>query len=101
MDYTEVQLAGFRADFARRRKNQWIVSIPIGAILLGFIFTQDRGANTIFGLSAPVGGPIVLASVLGVLLYSLRNWRCPACDRYLGRSLNPRFCPHCGVALRA
>ena len=32
--------------------------------------------------------------------FSFRNWRCPACNGYLGRSMSMNFCPKCGVELR-
>ena len=39
------------------------------------------------------------AMVAGLLIFSWQNWRCPACDRYLGKYPG-RFCPKCGVPLR-
>jgi hypothetical protein len=34
------------------------------------------------------------------LIFSFRNWRCPACDKYLGKAIGPRFYAKCGVALQ-
>jgi predicted RNA-binding Zn-ribbon protein involved in translation (DUF1610 family) len=34
------------------------------------------------------------------LVFSLRNWRCPACNKYLGKGTLPHYCPNCGVELR-
>lgn len=33
-------------------------------------------------------------------IFSFRNWRCPASDRYLGKQMSLRFCSKCGVVLR-
>jgi rubrerythrin len=45
-------------------------------------------------------GPVIVALVVGALVFSLKNWRCPACDKYLGKGISPSFCPKCGVALQ-
>jgi hypothetical protein len=38
--------------------------------------------------------------IAGALLFSLKNWRCPACHRYMGkRAFGIRFCPGCGARL--
>jgi MFS family permease len=69
------------------------------ALLLAFAFFENRDAATVFGLPAQIAGPVLIALVLGVLLFSFRNWRCPACNKYLGRAIHPKFCQNCGVAL--
>ena len=43
-------------------------------------------------------GPISLvAIVVGWVIFNGRNWRCPACDNYLGRAFNPKHCRTCGI----
>ena len=37
--------------------------------------------------------------ILGVVLFSLKNWRCPACNAYLGKGMAPSFCSKCGIPL--
>ena len=37
---------------------------------------------------------------LGMLTFTLWNWRCPACNRFLGSVKNPKFCPRCGAQLQ-
>jgi len=60
----------------------------------------DQQSGAIFGVPrfAWAGGFVVAA--LGVLWFSLANWRCPACEKRLGKDYNPRFCPRCGVRLK-
>ena len=46
---------------------------------------------------------LFIAAMIGLaaaILFSLWNWRCPSCGKYLGRATNPSFCPKCGVKLR-
>jgi len=33
-------------------------------------------------------------------VFSLYNWRCPACNKYLGKQRSPKYCSKCGVALQ-
>lgn len=87
-------------EFARRRTRQLIALVPVLiAIALLFWFDRHRGAS-IAGIN-PDAMPIVpFAFVAGVVLFSLFNWRCPACSGHLGRGWNPRYCPKCGASLR-
>jgi rubrerythrin len=51
------------------------------------------------GLPTEVLSGALLVFAIGAVLFSLKNWRCPGCERYLGRGISPRFCPRCGVGL--
>jgi hypothetical protein len=42
----------------------------------------------------------IITISLGGLLFTIINWRCPACGKSLGRVSNPSTCKHCGVKLR-
>ena len=101
MEYTESEKAQFKELYATRRRNQLMVSIPLVAFIIGVVLTEDRAGGTILGLPRDVAGPIFLAIVAAGLFYSFRNWRCPACNKYLGRAFNPRHCQNCGVELGA
>jgi hypothetical protein len=92
---TESQKLQVRQAFARRRRNQFIATAPA---LLAAVGLGVAGSAAI-----PLAGTIQVAAVavlIGAVAYAFRNWRCPACDSYLGRTLNPRFCPKCGAELR-
>jgi len=79
-------------EFRRRRRRQLILAAVLIAGMLWL--TQAQGA------SEQTRGPMILAVVLGALAYSWRNWRCPACNGYLGKSAFMSFCPGCGVPLK-
>jgi hypothetical protein len=89
----------FKESFAQRRKKQLLMAALLIPLILVAVLAEDRGADTILGYSVEVFGPIFFAVVVAALLFSLRNWRCPACSKYLGRSMNPKFCQNCGVEL--
>ncbi len=101
MHYTEADKSDIKRAFLRRRHNQ----LALTALFAPFLFAELlylRGlVSTIFGVSGQVFGPIFFALALGLVLFSHRNWRCPGCSKYLGRSINPKHCPHCGVQRRA
>jgi len=86
------------AEFARRRKRQLCVSIPLAAMVIGFILIGDNSdiLSSEFRPAAVIG---LFIAVLAVLIFSFRNWRCPGCNAYLHKNMNPRFCPRCGVQL--
>jgi hypothetical protein len=97
--YTEEQKRQFREQFKSRRTRQLMVSLPLVAVVLGASFLRSGKPEQIAGISVQTLGLAFFFLMVGVLIFSLRNWRCPACDRYLGRSISPRFCPKCGVEL--
>ena len=101
MEYTEEQKATFKQQFAERRKRQIILAIPLVALVVGFaVFADERSPAALPGIPASMVAPVFFAVVVGALIFSFRNWRCPACDKYLGKGVSPRFCPKCGVALQ-
>jgi len=101
MEYTEQQKAEFVALYTRRRRRQIAVSFALVPVLLFVVLRQHRAHEPFLGASPEFAMGAVLAIVGGALIFSFRNWRCPACDRYLGRSLFQRHCPSCGVGLTA
>jgi hypothetical protein len=38
--------------------------------------------------------------VLAALIYTFLRWRCPNCNKHLGKEIHPRRCPGCGVSFR-
>jgi hypothetical protein len=100
MDYTEQQKAEFKALFARRRRNQIAVAGPVVALMVLIVLTYELSGTTLLGVPMTVASTIAVVALVVVLLFSFRNWRCPACDHYLGRGFNPHFCPRCGAPLQ-
>ncbi len=89
--------ATVREEFSRRRKRQWIASAcAVAGIALAFL------GPSIFGEvgQKPAEGPLVvvgIAVVIGVAIFSFKNWRCPRCGHYLGKRMFLRFCTSCGA----
>lgn len=100
MEYTQQQLQEFKNQYALRRKRQLTMTVPL--VVLAVLFAlADKATGLVLGtIPISVFGPVVLIAVIGALIFSLKNWRYPACNKYLGKSMNPSFCSKCGVALR-
>lgn len=97
MDYEDHRNAQIRAEFARKRRNRFLILIPAVAAML--VAVSARGNGAVLGIPVKALMPTILVLVVAAIAFSLYNWRCPACSRYLGRTFNPKFCPRCGVQL--
>ena len=100
MEYTDGQKALFKTTFAARRRKQRFLAVPLIAIFIVFAVFRDRKQSELFGLSAAIWGPMFLILVAGAVIFSFVNWKCPACNKYLGKNTNPIFCSKCGVELQ-
>ena len=85
--------------FARRRKRQRIAAAIAVVAIFGAFFgaeltndPDERPYQTPLGIAG-------IAVVVAVILFSFRNWRCPRCNRYLGKRMSTRFCASCGAQL--
>jgi Zn finger protein HypA/HybF involved in hydrogenase expression len=99
-DYTEEQQEQFMREFAAERRRQIIVAIGFAPFLVLLVAGSRR-----WGEDPLIQLPFVLvvlgfAAVVGLLVFSRKNWRCPACGKYLGRSIGVCECPGCGITLR-
>ncbi|TMQ49613.1 MAG: hypothetical protein E6K73_09610 [Candidatus Eisenbacteria bacterium] len=68
-------------------------------MLVAFLMRANVDLSA-YGLSPVVFGPAFLVLVAAAVIFSFANWRCPACNGYLGRGINPKFCSKCGTELR-
>ena len=100
MEYTDQQLAEFKTEFARRKRNQFIAAAPVIAVILAFAFFERQLKQAFEGVSPAISGGVLILAFVGLLAFSLRNWRCPACNSYLGKSTSMKHCPKCGVVLK-
>lgn len=83
------------AEFNRRRIRQVIAVIPVVSIMFPALTTADSDSpNQIL---------LWIFYVVGILFiaFTIKNWRCPSCNGWLGRGIGPNFCRKCGVRLQA
>ena len=100
MEFTEGQKAEFRNRFSIRRRRQLALSVPSILLIVGVLLAGGNRTFSVYGISSAVLAPILLCAILGMVGFSLVNWRCPACNRYLGKQMNPRYCSKCGIPLQ-
>ena len=100
MEHTDEQLEDIKAEFARRKRNQLLASVPLLSLILGSVFFEERLKSFASGLPPSLLIGVAAVLFVAILAFSLRNWRCPACNGYLGRSASMKHCPKCGVALK-
>jgi len=86
-------------EFRKRRNRQFIVPILVIGFIVFFILLEEKIVS-LWGIPSQMFSGVFIALIIGVLIFSLKNWRCPACNGYLGKGSNPRFCQKCGVQLR-
>lgn len=85
--------------FKKRKKLQYMLVIPFAIWILPLIITRRWGTIP-FWLSEDIVMPISVVILIVGLILSWINWRCPYCNKYLGKQINPAFCQKCGVKLR-
>jgi hypothetical protein len=98
--HTEQEMIEFKAQFAARRRRQLILTIPFVLLVLVALVVRAGVDLGRYGIKAETFGPVFLVIVIAALIFSFANWRCPACNTYLGRGMNPKFCSRCGTELR-
>jgi hypothetical protein len=84
-------------EFGRRRARQLALGYVIIPLALIAVWLEHHAQANPFGslLFLAMATPVIVMA----LLFSLKNWRCPACNTYLGKRANPSACPKCGVRL--
>lgn len=79
-----------RREFQRRQQSQrtvQTVALPAGAVAFMGTVTCGAGGLLLLGLA--------IAGVAGLLAWTVKNWRCPRCNRLLGKRLGITRCPWC------
>ncbi len=100
MHYTDRQQAEIRTLFALRRRRQLLISLPLIALIMGIAFLENSNTGAFLGIPPSIVFPGFLAMIAGAIVFSLYNWRCPACNKYLGKQRSPKYCSKCGVELQ-
>jgi hypothetical protein len=84
-------------EFRKRRRRQFIYSgCGVALAMLSRVAVSQLGKKAPW-LTDEVFVGVFMALVATFLIVSFLNWRCPACDKYIGRSLFPNFCQKCGA----
>lgn len=66
-------------------------------LFLALLYQRPTAAGVFSKKTIYAAQVIVIAAFIG---FSCLNWRCPACNKYLGGDIYRRCCRKCGVRLR-
>lgn len=86
----------------RKRQNMRFISTAIAAIITPFIYiTRSRyipkgSSGPLIELPAYISVTVAIIAAL-MLTISLLTWRCPVCNKFLGRSTIITKCNKCGT----
>jgi hypothetical protein len=86
-------------DFRLRLNRQHLAMALTMFLLLFLVLVYKR--SDIFGefsKNSIVASQIILIAVF--IGFSVINWRCPSCNKYLGSDINKRICKKCGIRLQ-
>ena len=100
MQYTSDQESEHKRLFSQRRRRQFMLAVPLFAAIITVAVKSESASPEILGIPEALYGPAFLVLVVGALIFSFLNWRCPACKGYLGKAISPRFCVKCGAVLQ-
>jgi hypothetical protein len=101
MEYTDHQKQEFKDQFTKRRRRQLMFFYSPIVILIMLLLSIDETTGQLLGfIPASIFTPVSIIALVGVLIFSIKNWKCPACNHYFEKAFNPSFCSKCGVKLR-
>ena len=95
-----MKISKIKVEFKRRKTRQLLLALPMIPCMFIVAFMADNDAQifeSITNFQLLIGATVVIA--VG-LIFSMINWRCPGCNKYLGKRMNPQYCSSCGVELR-
>jgi hypothetical protein len=84
------EAARIRCEFARRQSTQR--RIQILGIAMGLVALL---AGTTCGATRKLLMWACIPTLVGLLGWTVKNWKCPRCGRLLGKKIDIRRCPYC------
>jgi len=95
--YTEAEIMRFRWMFSIRRTRQFLVTLPAIGAAFFMVLLQDERTIVLFGIPHVAWRVGIFLVLIGLLIFTNWNWRCPACDGGLRRTILPDHCDSCGI----
>jgi len=82
------------------RRDRQLLAIGMALFLLVFLALIPNRPDLLGEFSKSTIAGIQLVVIIGFICFSVFNWRCPSCNKYLGHNIYRRICNHCGTRLR-
>lgn len=86
--------------FKSRFIKQLIVTIVLLPAIVVVVIARRSDTDFLFGFETSTLAMIAIPLFIIGLVFSFFNWRCPNCNKYLGKEIYPKFCNKCGSQLR-
>lgn len=87
------------AIFEKKRKRMIRLDIPTVLFFIGAVYTRFFNHDGVFGIPSRTIFLVCISIILSNIIFSMFTWRCPSCNRFLGRAWSPNFCSRCGARL--
>jgi len=87
--------ANIKMNYRVKRMRQITATVVVQ--ILGLVLLLGWGFKA---LGEQKGVMMFIPVIVGYGIFTFKNWRCPACNKSLRRTWNPRNCPICGIELR-
>lgn len=88
-----------KGEYQKRRKKQLIIAVTCIPIILLYVFLSQ--VQNLSFIDDTVFTIILFFFLLSAVVFTLLNWRCPHCNSFLGKEINARRCPRCGIRLQS
>jgi len=84
----------------RLRQSRQILAIAVALFLVIAIAVLYKRPDRFgeFSKNTPLAVQFVL--IMAFVVFTAYNWRCPSCNKYLGKNIDRRICKQCGTKLR-
>ena len=87
------------AEFKKNRTRQIIAVFPM-LLAIFVLLSVEYNPEGLLGFPPSTILAISIGLIVLVLVFSRINWKCPSCQKYLGKAFKPKFCSNCGAPLR-
>jgi len=84
----------------RLRKSRQIRAIAAAVLLIVFLAVIYNRPGPFGSLSKNTISAIQVMVIAAFIGFTSSNWRCPACNKYLGRDISKHGCRKCGARFR-
>lgn len=82
------------------RQNRQYLALAVTLLLLVFLVFLHKRSDIFGEISRQIIFGAQLAVIVSFIVFSALNWRCPACNRYLGTDIYRHVCKKCGTRLQ-
>jgi hypothetical protein len=84
----------------RLRQNRQFLAISITLLLLIFLTLIYKRPDLFGEFSREIISITQLVLIAAFIGFSVFNWRCPSCKKYLGHNIGRQRCKQCGTRLQ-